>query len=146
SLPVPRETQTFQIVERESFETLKLVPSGFGQKLVLFNDGRDGEFAVCSSVFHPHHAAFALHSDAFRERDLGRQSQREANGRSLGHGGLKIETDAARAHVAKLRGPRSVVRIDADRYAERKSSCTPLFLLGLSHCILQAAGKLAFER
>ena len=35
------------------------------------------------AVLDPHHTTFALHANAFRERDFWRKREREADGRSL---------------------------------------------------------------
>src|SRR3974390_2038130 len=59
------------VVRRPRADARRL-PLCFRQELVLFDHGSDGEFALFARVLDAHHASFALHADAFGERDLGR--------------------------------------------------------------------------
>jgi hypothetical protein len=108
----------------------------FRQKFVFFNHGSDGEFAVIAAVFHAHNAAFALHANAFGERDFGRKSQRESNERSLLHSGIKIKADAAGADIANL-GNLVLIAVltvvNSDRDTEREAAGSAPLVLGLYH-------------
>ena len=44
-----------------------------GQELVFFDHGGDAYFAVVSAVFDSYDASFALHANAFGQRDLRRR-------------------------------------------------------------------------
>lgn len=111
------------------------------QELVFFNHRGHGELAIVSGILNPHHPAFALHADAFGESNLGRKGQSESDGRSLGHGGVEIEADAACTDVANLRDftLRGVAIgsvffvIDGHRHVQRKSPRSTLLLLRLGH-------------
>src|SRR5258708_13177773 len=74
-----------------------------GEEVVLINDCRHRHLACGTATFHPYHAALAAHTDALRQRDLGRQGQREVDRGAGLDGGIDIETDSARADVASLR-------------------------------------------
>jgi hypothetical protein len=76
--------------------------SALRKEFVLFNDRGHGHFALAGSVLDPHYAPFALHADAFRQRDLGREGQSEADGRTTFDGRIEVKTNAARAYVADL--------------------------------------------
>jgi hypothetical protein len=78
--------------------------SALRKEFVFFNDRGHGHFALAASVFDPHYAPFALHADTFRERDLGREGESEANGRTTFDGRVEVKTNAARAHIADLSG------------------------------------------
>src|SRR5271157_6282469 len=74
-----------------------------GQKFVLINDRCHRHLAGWIAAFDPYHPALAAHPDALRQRDFGRQGQREINRGACLDGGIDIETDSACADVASLR-------------------------------------------
>src|ERR1017187_6611201 len=76
---------------------------GVGQGLVVVDNGCHRHLAGGFAPFDSYHAAFAAHPDAFRERDLGRQGQREINRGAGLDGGIDIEANSAGADVAGLR-------------------------------------------
>src|SRR5258708_35522536 len=73
-----------------------------GEEVVLINDCRHRHLACGTATFHAYHAALAAHTDALRQRDLGRQGQREVDRGDGLDGGIDIETTSARATVARL--------------------------------------------
>jgi hypothetical protein len=104
---------------------------GVGQEIVLINDGRHRHLAPGTATFNSYHMALAAHADAFRQRDLGGQSQREINRGAGLDGGIDIEADSARADIASLR--RMLLRIfavaDAYGQAKREPPRGPLIII-----------------
>ena len=98
-----KESTAFLIEVGNERDDAQRLTSRFRQELVLFNHRGHGEFTIVPGIFYTHHAAFALHADAFGQGYLRRKRQSESDGRSLGHGGVQIEADAAGADVANLR-------------------------------------------
>src|ERR1700675_1616906 len=91
-----------------------------GQEVVLINDGRDRHLLGGTAAFDAHHTALAAHPDAFRQRDLGRQGQREVNRGAGLDGGVDIEADSARADVASLRLMLLLIFAVTDAYGQAK--------------------------
>src|SRR5208282_3535099 len=116
-------------------------PSALGKKLVFFNDSGDGHFAFVVAIFHPHDSPFTLHADTFRKRDFGWEGQGEADGRATLDRRVEIKGNASRTDVADL-SRLGVVRIltarNGNRDPKRKTTCSPFFLLGFCHALLQA--------
>src|SRR6202795_3628336 len=94
-----------------------------GQEVVLINDGCHRDLAGGTAAFDAHHTALAAHPDAFRQRDLGRQGQREVNRGAGLDGGVDIEADSARADVAGLRLMLLLIFAVTDAYGQAK--CEP---------------------
>src|SRR5579863_7015629 len=69
------------------------------EEFVLFNDCGHSDFSLRSLVLYPYHFAAAAHSDAFGQRNLRWQSQREINARAGSDGRIHEETHAPRAYV-----------------------------------------------
>jgi hypothetical protein len=95
-----------------------------GQKVVLINDGGHRHLAGGIAAFDAHHTALAAHSDAFRQRDLGWQGQREVNRGAGLDGGIDVEADSARADVARLRLVLLLILAIADAYGQAKREAT----------------------
>src|ERR1039458_3373386 len=93
-----REKQGVGKNEKNAREVLRV-----GQELVFVDTGCHRHLAGGVAPFDSYHAAFAAHPDAFRERDLGRQGQREINRGAGLDGGIDIEANSAGADVAGLR-------------------------------------------
>src|SRR6202790_1842409 len=126
----------------------KLAVSYVGQKVVLINDGCHRHLLGGTAAFDAHHTALAAYAAAFRQRDLGRQGQREVNRGAGLDGGIDIEADSARADVASLRLMLLLIFAvtDAYRQAKREPSRGPLIivlvLLRLGH---RTAPKARFQ-
>src|ERR1700674_1559246 len=91
-----------------------------GQKVVLINDGCHRHLLGGTAAFDAHDTALAAHPDAFRQRDLGRQGQREVNRGAGLDGGIDIEADSARADVASLRLMLLLIFAVTDAYGQAK--------------------------
>src|SRR5208282_6725764 len=78
-----------------------------------------------------HHTSFAAHPDAFRQRDLGRQGQREINNGAGLDGGIDVEANSASADVAGLRHVLLLIFAvaDAHRQTKREPSRSPLVMV-----------------
>src|ERR1700674_262543 len=117
-----------------------------GQKVVLINDGCHRHLLGGTAAFDAHDTALAAHPDAFRQRDLGRQGQREVNRGAGLDGGIDIEADSTRADVASLRLVLLFIFAVTDAYgqAKREPPRSPLIivlvLLRLGHRTLQKQG------
>src|ERR1700720_1791690 len=98
----------------------KLAVSHVGQKVVLINDGCHRHLLGGTAAFDAHYAALAAHPDALRQRDLGRQGQREVNRGAGLDGGIDIEADSARADVASLRLMLLLIFAVTDAYGQAK--------------------------
>src|ERR1700683_5156278 len=75
--------------------------SAFRNEFVFFNDRGHGHLAIVRAI-DTYHASDALHSNAFRQRNLGRQGQGKADGRPLLDGRIEIKANAASAYVPQL--------------------------------------------
>ena len=108
------------------------------EELVFLDHGGYCDFAFIGAIFDSHHTSLALNANTFGEGNLGRKRESESDMRVLLDRGLQIKTDAPGADIPQFGGLASKVAIccaaiDADRDAQRETSCTPLFLLGLGH-------------
>src|ERR1700674_5006726 len=101
------------------------------QEVVLINDGCHRHLLGGTAAFDAHHTALAAHPDAFRQRDLGRQGQREVNRGAGLDGGIDIEADSARADVASLRLVLLLIFAVTDAYGQAKREATrgPLIII-----------------
>src|ERR1700732_2888821 len=109
----------------------KLAVSHVGQKVVLINDGCHRHLLGGTAAFDAHHAALAAHPDALRQRDLGRQGQREVNRGAGLDGGIDIEADSAGADVTSLRLVLLLIFAVTDAYGQAKREATrgPLIII-----------------
>src|SRR5713226_3091244 len=125
-----------------------------GQEIVLIDDGGHRHLLGGTAAFDAHHTALAADPDAFRQRDLGREGQREVNRGAGLDGGIDIEADSARADVASLRLMLLLIFAIADAYGQAKREATRgpliiilvlvlLVLLRLGH---RTAPKARFQR
>src|ERR1700736_4948415 len=123
----------------------KLAVSHVGQKVVLINDGCHRHLLGGTAAFDTHHTALAAYADAFRQRDLGRQGQREVNRGAGLDGGIDIEADSARADVASLRLMLLLIFAVTDTYgqAKREPPRGPLIIILLVLVLLRLGHRTA---
>src|SRR6266403_5485553 len=102
-----------------------------GQEVVLINDGCHGHLLGGTAAFDAHYTSLAAHADAFRQRNLGRQGQREVNRGAGLDGGIDIKADSARADITGLRLVLLLIFAVTDAYgqAKRKPPCGPLIIV-----------------
>src|ERR1700675_3198623 len=91
-----------------------------GQEVVLINDGCHGHVLGGTAAFDADYAALAAHPDAFRQRDLGRQGEREVDRGAGLDGGIDIEADSTRADVSSLRRVLLLTFAVTDAYGQAK--------------------------
>jgi len=109
---------------------------GFWKEFVFFNRSGHCDLSFRSAILYAYDLSLALHTNAFRECDLGRKGESEPDRCALSNGGIYIEANSAGTHVPKLNVLGWMVSVCSDsvdgyRYAQGEPPCPPFFGLGL---------------